>query len=135
MIIKIKNKLYQKNIFIDDKSSSFIFFSKLNPIYETDGLWIVIRNYEELVQYVTKNGLNGVDIISFYDDITWEMFREGNIDYNKTKDEAYLCLEWVIRYCVRSWGKEILPKCLFNSKSVQGTKNMVRLYEAWKDDI
>ena len=140
----MKFKIPQKRIYLDDvRFPETTFFKNLNFLCQNNKEWQVLRSFNEFVDYITTNGLKGVEIISFDHDLTWLLytpqFQKGKIDYEKLKKSGdmtgYHCLEWVIKYCIRSNGKEKLPRCLFHTQNEQGKKNMIRLYETWKDDL
>ncbi|NCD06240.1 MAG: hypothetical protein EOL97_08980 [Spirochaetia bacterium] len=65
--------------------------------------WIIVRNYEEFVDYIKKNGIP--DHISFDHDLHFEHYNDyvnnyPNINYDLYEEKTgYDCAKWLCEYC------------------------------------
>jgi len=119
------------NIFLDDiRDPVDSFFYTGNPIYKTK--WVIVRNYDEFVSYITKNGMP--NIISFdhdLGDIEYETTPNKIIDYSKYNEKSgYDCAKWLIDYCIEN--DLYPPNYLIHSQNNVGGRNIKSLIENYK---
>lgn len=99
--------------------------------------WIVIRNYNDFVTYISENGLP--DIVSFDHDLAPEHYEYVLSDENWGKDDSlitidydvfenrtgYHAAEWLLEYC---YNKSLnLPIMMVHSQNKIGKKNIENL--------
>ena len=64
-------------LFLDDVRVPYdVFRMYINPLYENDSDWVIVRNYYEFVNYITKFGRP--DFISFDHDLSYDHYLEEN---------------------------------------------------------
>ena len=96
--------------------------------------WIVVKNYNEFVDFIEKNGLP--QQISFDHDLaeahypwspeTEPSFSKGFIDYAVYQEKTgYDCAQWLIDYCHKN--KLTLPKWTVHSANYIGAENIENL--------
>lgn len=97
--------------------------------------WIVVRNYEEFVNYITNNGLPY--LISFDHDLADEHYDpsmySGNYDNvakNFKEKTGMDCAKWLVDYCLDN--EKQLPKFVVHSMNPAGTKNISSLLNDFK---
>jgi len=97
--------------------------------------WIVVRNYEEFVNYITNKGLPY--LISFDHDLADEHYDpsmyNGNYDdvAKKFKEKTGMdCAKWLVDYCLDN--EKQLPKFVVHSMNPAGTKNISSLLNDFK---
>ena len=133
------NKSY--NLFLDDirhpyDVAKYIYPTELIPLY-TKEKWKIVRNYNEFVKCITKNGIPL--IVSFDHDLSDEHYRESMYApdgrYNKyytdgtfKEKTGYCCAKWFIEYVQNNSIKE-LPKIVCHSMNPIGKKNIITLFE------
>lgn len=116
-------------LFLDDKRK----LSDVTYITLPLGNWTIVRNYQQFVAHITKNGLP--DYISFDHDLAEEHYpfneinmldyRNGIVDYSKYKFPTGLeCARWLIQYC---FGHEKpLPQVSIHSMNTIGVENIYK---------
>ena len=71
-------------IFLDDTRKPYdVFRNTIDPIYENDNEWTIVKNYEEFVDTILESGLP--EIISFDHDLSQNHYlpeNQNNIDYD-----------------------------------------------------
>ena len=89
--------------------------------------WIIVRNYEDFVDYITHNGLPY--LISFDHDLADEHYDQSLYltDYDSLsksfKEKTGMdCAKWLVDYCLDNVEK--LPKCVVHSMNPVGTQNI-----------
>lgn len=97
--------------------------------------WIVVRNYEEFVNYITNKGLPY--LISFDHDLADEHYDpsmySGNYDdvaKNFKEKTGMDCAKWLVDYCLDN--EKQLPKFVVHSMNPAGTKNISSLLNDFK---
>ena len=97
--------------------------------------WIVVRNYDEFVNYITNNGLPY--LISFDHDLADEHYDpsmySGNYDdvaKNFKEKTGMDCAKWLVDYCLDN--EKQLPKFVVHSMNPAGTKNISSLLNDFK---
>ena len=115
------------NLFLDDVRQPMAMAP--NPLYTMEE-WIVVKNFEEFVGYITDNGLP--EMVSFDHDL-------ADIHYNpSTQQESfqyrertgYDCAKWLVAYCMAE--NKLLPKYLCHSANPVGKENILILLNNFK---
>lgn len=121
-----------KNLFLDDiRTPKDVFRYTHNSDY-LKFEWNIVRNYDDFVEYIIKNGLP--DLISFDHDLADEHYDEAmyngdlyNNLYDKFKEKTgYDCAKWLIEYCMDN---DIdVPKIYVHSMNPIGAENIRKLF-------
>lgn len=99
-----QEKTQLKKLYLDDVR---------NP--KSEG-WTIVRNYEEFVKYIEKNGLP--DEISFDHDLG-ENIKTG-----------YDCAKWLCEYC---WGNGLpIPNFNVHSANPVGRDNIIQILQSFQ---
>lgn len=105
-----------------------------------DVCWQIIRNFDDFVKFVKKNGLP--EYISFDHDLgechypyinteVGEDFKKGIIDYKKMDGKTgYDAAKWLCDYCQDRNLK--FPKYFVHSMNPIGRQNILGYIESWK---
>lgn len=97
-----------------------------------DESWIVVRNYDEFVETITKHGLNNFEIISLDHDLGDQAMVEyytnvknnSTLDYNNIQEKTGMdCTKFLIDYCLDNNVK--LPLVVVHSANPIGSANMM----------
>ena len=115
-------------IFLDDTRKPYdVFRNTIDPIYENNTEWTIVKNYEEFVDTILESGLP--EIISFDHDLSQNHYlpeNQNNIDYDKLKDRTgYDAALWLIGYCRMNNLK--LPVVKVHSANPEGKINIERV--------
>jgi hypothetical protein len=115
-------------IFLDDTRKPYdVFRNTIDPIYENDNEWTIVKNYEEFVDTILELGLP--EIISFDHDLSQNHYlpeNQNNIDYDNLKDRTgYDAALWLIGYCRMNNIK--LPDFKVHSANPEGKVNIERV--------
>ena len=113
-------------LFLDDIRVPYdVFKTTINPIFENNEDWVVVRDYHQFVNYITKFGLP--DFISFDHDLSYDHYLEENqsdIEYVKLNEKTgYDAAKWLINYCVEN--ELHLPKFYVHSANPVGKQNII----------
>ena len=108
-----------------------------NPGIYTKLEWVIVRNYDEFVKFISKNGLP--DMISFDHDLADEHYSNdmyaGVEVYNKNYDNftektGYDCAKWLVDYCM---DRDLdLPEYIVHSMNPAGGKNIWEYLEGYR---
>lgn len=90
------------NLFLDDIRVPIDAFKYTHNTVYRDLVWIVVRSYQEFVDYITDNGMP--DVISFDHDLAnvhYALMNDGpTIDYDLVCEKTgYHCAKWLVEYC------------------------------------
>lgn len=110
------------NLFLDDfRNPIDVIYYINNPIYINEK-WVVVRNYDEFIFYITKNGLP--NIVSFDHDLADIHYKnQKNIDYSQYEEKTgYHCVKWLVNYCIDN--NLEFPEWYIHSMNIIGSKNM-----------
>lgn len=115
-------------LFLDDNRQPYdVFKNTIDPIYENNNEWTIVKNYEEFVDMILWSGLP--EIISFDHDLSQNHYlpeNQTNIDYNTIKDRTgYDAALWLIGYC--RMNNVELPMIKVHSANPEGKKNIERV--------
>ena len=119
-------------LFIDDERNP----SQVKWIDMPLGPWIIVRNYDAFVDYITKNGIP--THISFDHDLGESAYEEFSAAYNSDKiiryenikeKTGYDCLKYLISRCDTL--KSPIPNCTFHTMNPIGKENMEKYLECY----
>jgi hypothetical protein len=118
-----------KKLFLDDvRSAEMVFMNTIDPIYENNDEWEIVRSFNEFVSYIEENGLP--ELISFDHDLDFEHYKLENqqdIDYEKIEVKTgFHAAQWLINYCTDN--KLKLPKYKVHSMNLAGKRNIERIF-------
>jgi len=72
------------NIFLDDTRNPYdVFLQTINPLYEHNHTWKIIRDYDQFISFIINNGVP--ELISFDHDLDQSHYlpiNQTNIDYD-----------------------------------------------------
>jgi hypothetical protein len=125
-------------LFLDDvrfpyEVGNYIYPVEIKPLYRLQE-WVIVRNYDEFVKYITENGLPYC--ISFDHDLgedeAKELHSQGTSKrqarkHKKTVKSGYDCAKWLIEYLLDNDMKA--PYTLCHSLNPVGKENIVKLFE------
>jgi hypothetical protein len=122
-----------KKLFLDDvRSAEMVFINTIDPIYENNNEWEIVRSFNEFVSYIEENGLP--EFISFDHDLDFEHYKLENqqdIDYEKMEIKTgFHAAQWLINYCAEN--KLKLPNYKVHSMNLAGKRNIERILEKFK---
>jgi hypothetical protein len=121
------------NLFLDDmrdpQTSQFL---RDGDFYKRTK-WVVVKNYDEFVSYITKNGMP--ELISFDHDLADEHYgthdQLDEIEYLLYEEKTgYHCAKWLIDYCMDNNVEP--PRYLVHSMNTAGAINIKYLIENYK---
>lgn len=118
------------NLFLDDIRSPLSVLSYIkNKIY-FEKEWVVVRNYDEFVDCIAKNGLP--QLISFDHDLADIHYTHQNqvIDYDNYEEKTgYDCAKWLIDYCMDN-DKDV-PDYFIHSMNIVGGENIDKYIKSY----
>ena len=122
----------EKYLLLDDiRDCQMTFNITKNSIYLLND-WDIVKNYDEFINYILKNGLPSV--ISFDHDLADEHYVPSeywdNYDLSKEFQESQSyrektgndCAKWLLEYCYENNLK--LPQCMVHSANPVGADNI-----------
>lgn len=126
------------NLFLDDFRHPYdcVPYMSNREIY-AKWKWEIVRNYDEFVEYITKNGLP--THVSFDHDLADEHYDDsmygGQADYDRMyqefKEKTGLdCAKWLVDYCMDNNQK--LPEYSVHSMNPAGGKNILEYLNNFK---
>jgi hypothetical protein len=115
-------------LFLDDNRKPYdVFRNTIDPIYENNNEWTIVKNYEEFVDAILESGLP--EVISFDHDLSQNHYlpeNQNNIDYDNLKDRTgYDAAVWLIGYC--RMNNISLPDFKVHSANTEGKMNIERV--------
>ena len=122
-----------KKLFLDDvRSAEMVFMNTIDPIYENNNEWEIVRSFNEFVSYIEEKGLP--EFISFDHDLDYDHYKLENqqdIDYEKMEIKTgFHAAQWLINYCAEN--KLKLPNFKVHSMNLAGKRNIERILEKFK---
>jgi hypothetical protein len=122
-----------KKLFLDDvRSAEMVFMNTIDPIYENNNEWEIVRSFNEFVSYIEENGLP--EFISFDHDLDFDHYKLENqqdIEYEKMEIKTgFHAAQWLINYCAEN--KMKLPNYKVHSMNLAGKRNIERILEKFK---
>lgn len=121
------------NLFLDDIRDPRTAMFLRNESFYRNTKWVVVKNYDEFVSYITHNGMP--DFISFDHDLADEHYgmqdHLDEMDYAMFEEKTgYHCAKWLIEYCMDN--NLTPPEYLVHSQNVPGGTNIKYLIENYK---
>lgn len=120
------------NLFLDDVRMPINAFFYTNEKMFIDWEWIIVRNYDDFVECIEKNGIP--NHIAFDHDLGREHYNgtdPKNIDYdNYTEKTGFHCAKWLIEYCMDN--DVDVPEYYVHSMNNTGKRNIVSYIENYK---
>ena len=120
----------EKYLFLDDIRHNYDAFNYTNKSMFLQKKWVIVRNYEEFVQYITNNGMP--DFISFDHDLADEHYDHDNIQDYKEKT-GLECAKWLVDYCIDN--NVELPGYFCHSQNPVGKDNIIGYLENYQKSI
>lgn len=136
------NILYSKNkneikspycLFLDDDENRIP--QKLSWIELPWAIWVIVRNYNEFVECISKYGIPMM--VSFDHDLAEQHYQEYHranetdktINYNNTKEKTgYHAAQFLAEYCISN--KLKLPEYFIHSMNYMGKLNIKSVMES-----
>jgi hypothetical protein len=124
-------------LFLDDIRTPYdVFKLTVNPLYESDSEWVIVRDYYQFIDAINKFGLP--THISFDHDLSYDAYlpenQKGDIDYTSLKEKTgYDACKWLCEYCL-GVGKDI-PEYVVHSANPVGAENIKRYLENFKKRV
>lgn len=92
------------------------------------GPWVIVRNYNEFVGYISKNGLP--DYISFDHDLADEHYIPEVKESTYKEKTGYDCAKWLVEYCMEKG--LTFPEYAVHSMNRVGKENIISYIENFK---
>ena len=103
------------------------------------GPWVIVRNYLQFVEYITRNGLPMH--VSFDHDLSMEhypafepdggIYAPKVIPYEKYKElTGFSCAKWLVEYCIENHKQ--FPSYTVHSMNPIGSENIKSYIESFK---
>jgi len=120
-------------VFLDDVRVPYdVFRLNINPLYEKNEDWVIVRNYYEFINYITKFGLP--EFVSYDHDLSFDHYLEENqsdIDYENLEEKTgYDACKWLCKYCLEN--DLPIPSYYVHSANPVGKKNIETYLENFK---
>lgn len=96
-----------------------------------DGPWTIVRNYNQFVDYITKNGLP--EFVAFDHDLADEHYGTNPNKIEYKEKTGYSCAKWLIEYCMDN--NKLFPDYAVHSMNSIGKMNIMSLVESFKSTI
>lgn len=103
-------------LFLDD------YRKPLSMIFDDGIPWILVKNYQEFTDYITKKGVPY--FIAFDHDLADEHYKANDISTYKEKT-GMDCAKWLVEYCIIN--KIKLPFWKVHSMNPIGKENIISL--------
>lgn len=133
------------NLFLDDYRDptdcvGYVHPMGIRPDLYTNNKWVIVKNYDEFVECITKYGLP--TLISFDHDLADEHYTPeeywSDYDASKKYQESLTykektgldCAKWLVDYCMNN--KQELPKYEAHSMNPVGRDNIISLLNNFK---
>lgn len=133
------------NLYLDDirqpyETGDYIYPFELKSMYRLLE-WIIVRNYDEFVNYIKSNGLP--TMVSFDHDLGEDEAEQLRIDelmskrkareYKKTVMSGYDCAKWLCEYCLDNGLP--LPEYYCHSMNPIGKENIISILNQYKNHL
>lgn len=120
------------NLFLDDERNVADVKWVQYPLVH----WVVVRNYQEFVDTVIKNGIP--ERVSFDHDLADQHYAEfvnstktGKFDYNTVSEKTgYHACKWLIEYCLEK--KRLFPEHYIHTMNPIGHANIQSLIDTYR---
>lgn len=112
---------YKYALFLDDIRKP------LGLIFDDGIPWVIVRNYNQFVEYVTKKGLP--ILVTFDHDLANEHYVSDDVSTYKEKT-GMDCAKWLVEYCMKNNVK--LPPWRVHSMNPIGKENIISLLKSFE---
>lgn len=123
-------------LFLDDYRHPYDAFSHTQQSMYLHKKWEVVRNYDEFIRWILKNGLPS--FISFDHDLAEEHYSENYQEAKEFLDccvykekTGYDCAKWLVAYCTDN--NLSCPDFYCHSMNPLGKENIVGLLSQFKN--
>lgn len=127
-----------RKIFLDDmRNPEEVYYglkrgfdeNTLHPIYADNSSWIILRTYEDFVDFILKNDFNEIEVISLDHDLDQSHYlpiNQTNVDYDRMEVKTgYHAAKWLLEYSKEN--NIQLPEIRVHSLNIEGRKNIKNL--------
>jgi hypothetical protein len=115
-------------LFIDDIRDPKV----VNWVKLPEGPWVIVRNYDQFVKYITDNGLPS--FVAFDHDLGQEHYIVGRPKYDEYKEKTgYDCAKWLVEYCMDN--NKSFPDYIVHSMNPIGAMNIRSIVENYRNTI
>lgn len=119
-------------LFLDDKRVPYdVFRDTINPLYEKNDDWVIVRNYYEFINVIQRVGIP--KFISFDHDLDYDhylMENQKDINYDGLNSKTgYDAAIWLCKYCLINDLE--LPEYYVHSANLEGKKNIMDYLETF----
>ena len=124
-------------LFLDDIRTPYCVFKlTVNPLFENNEEWVIVRDYYQFINVVTKLGLP--TLISFDHDLSYDAYlsenQKGDIKYDSLKEKTgYDACKWLCEYCEDN--NIDIPNYYVHSANPVGGENIKRYLENFKKRV
>jgi hypothetical protein len=116
------------NLFLDDIRTPQMAYAIVKDIRYTSLDWVVVREYDDFVSYITEHGIP--DLISFDHDLDISHYVDWSETIPTTDEKTgYDCAKWLVEYCMNN-GCE-LPDYLTHTMNPVGKENIIGLFKSF----
>ena len=109
----------------------------LDPIYADNSSWIILRTYVEFIEFLMKNDLSQIEVISFDHDLDFDHYKsdnQQNIDYKRMLVKTgYHAAKWFLEHIKEN--NIQLPEIRVHSLNVEGRKNIENLIRGFNNEL
>ena len=119
------------NLFLDDErfpQTAVTLVTEKVDMYKDDRDWVIVRNYDEFVDTILKNGLP--DMISFDHDLADIKYDNGVMSFSYREKTGFDTAKWLVDYCMNNDVK--LPNYQVHSANPVGKENIEKYLENFK---
>lgn len=122
-------------LFLDDIRMPIEAYSYTNFAPFLNKEWDIVRDYNEFISYITKNGMP--DFIAFDHDLGeehyksndyWDQVYKSNIELEEKT--GFDCAKWLVEYCIDNNKK--LPEYYVHSMNPVGKRNIIEYLENFR---
>lgn len=115
-------------LFLDDNRQPYdVFLNTIDPDYENNESWSIVRDFNEFKGYIEENGLP--KLISFDHDLDMDHYlpeNQSDINYSDLKTlTGYDCAKWLVEYC--SENGFVIPNFKVHSQNPVGAENITKV--------
>lgn len=115
-------------LFLDDNRQPYdVFLNTIDPDYESNDSWSIVRSYDEFVSHINEFGLP--KLISFDHDLDMDHYlpeNQSDIDYSSLKSlTGYDCAIWLVEYCDENGF--VIPNFKVHSQNPVGKDNIIEV--------
>lgn len=114
-------------LFLDDERLP----QKVTWVNLPSGPWEIVRNYQQFVDHITKNGLPS--FVTFDHDLSVEDQNKNPATTTFKEKTGMDCAKWLVEYCANN--NKMFPPYEVHSMNVIGKVNIKSYIESYKSTI